>query len=146
HDGKDQSGNPPLFHLRFDEVVDLVAPGEKGRQQSHQNSQCERSAHLFAAKGVINPLSGQRGIVTLNGMNSELPGFSRRAFVGVAAFASVSLAVPSFHVIAALPGGPSPEPVPLPYFPNRLHAFIWRNWPLVPAETLATGVDATPAP
>ncbi len=78
-------------------------------------------------------------------MNSELPGLSRRAFIGAAAFASVALAVPSFHVIAALPGGPSPEPVPLPYFPNRLHAFIWRNWPLVPAETLATVVNATPA-
>ncbi|HZO83708.1 MAG TPA: hypothetical protein VFC26_00715, partial [Verrucomicrobiae bacterium] len=40
---------------------------------------------------------------------------------------------------------PSPEPVPLPHFPSRLHAFIWRNWPLVPAEALAKVVNATPA-
>ena len=78
-------------------------------------------------------------------MNSELPGLSRRAFIGAAALASVALAFPSFHAVAALPAGPSPEPVPLPHFRNRLHAFIWRNWSLVPAETLAKVINATPA-
>ena len=45
---------------------------------------------------------------------------------------------------AALPAGPSPEPVPFPIF-RADYAFIWRNWPLVPAETLAKVVNATPA-
>jgi len=78
-------------------------------------------------------------------MTSELPGIRRRAFLGAAALASVALAFPSVHAVAALPGGATPEPVPLPHFPSRLHAFIWRNWPLVPAETLAKVVHATPA-
>jgi hypothetical protein len=69
---------------------------------------------------------------------------SRRVFIGAAAVASVALAFPSVHTTTALPAGPSPEPVPLPHFPSRLHAFIWRNWPLVPAETLAKVVHATP--
>jgi hypothetical protein len=78
-------------------------------------------------------------------MNLDLPGVNRRAFIGAAALTSVALAFPSFHAVAALPAGSSPEPVPLPHFPNRLHAFVWRNWPLVPAETLAKILNATPA-
>src|SRR5579884_4445528 len=31
-----------------------------------------------------------------------------------------------------LPVGSAPAPVALPHFPDRLHAFVWRNWPLVP--------------
>ena len=30
-----------------------------------------------------------------------------------------------------------PEPLLPEYFPDRLHAFIWRNWQLIPAEKLA---------
>lgn len=30
-----------------------------------------------------------------------------------------------------------PEPLLPAYFPDRLHAFIWRNWQLIPAERLA---------
>jgi hypothetical protein len=43
---------------------------------------------------------------------------------------------------AALPAGPSPEPLPLRHFPSRLHAFVWRNWPLLPVATLAKVVGA----
>ena len=39
--------------------------------------------------------------------------------------------------LSILPKGPSPAPVPFPHFPDRLHAFIWRNWELVPIATLA---------
>src|SRR5438045_3172644 len=39
--------------------------------------------------------------------------------------------------LAILPKGPSPAPVPLRHFPDPLHAFIWRNWELVPIATLA---------
>ncbi len=42
--------------------------------------------------------------------------------------------------LAVLPSGPEPEPLPLAHFPSRLHAFVWRNWPLVPAERLARTV------
>ncbi len=41
-----------------------------------------------------------------------------------------------------LPTGPAPEPVPLPHFPDRFHAFVWRNWQLVPAERMAKVVGA----
>lgn len=37
----------------------------------------------------------------------------------------------------SLPAGPSPEPVPVPHFPDRVHAFVWRNWQLVPTEIMA---------
>jgi hypothetical protein len=40
--------------------------------------------------------------------------------------------------------GAAPAPIPLPHFPDRLHAFVWRNWPLVPSERLARVVEATP--
>lgn len=44
---------------------------------------------------------------------------------------------------AELPVGDAPEPVPVPHFPSRLHAFVWRNWELVPAERMAAVVGAT---
>ncbi|MCP5516636.1 MAG: hypothetical protein H7A45_05160 [Verrucomicrobiales bacterium] len=46
--------------------------------------------------------------------------------------------------IGDLPVGSAPAPVALPHFPSRLHAFVWRNWDLVPLERLATVVGATP--
>src|SRR6478609_5135081 len=47
--------------------------------------------------------------------------------------------------VAVLPTGPSHLPVDFPHFPTRLHAFVWRNWQLVPAERLAAVVATTPA-
>ncbi len=46
-------------------------------------------------------------------------------------------------VAAALPEGPAPAPVPVPHFPDRLHAAVWRNWPVVPADRLARVLSAT---
>lgn len=43
-----------------------------------------------------------------------------------------------------LPVGSAPSPVALPHFPDRLHAFVWRNWPLVPTARLAKTVGAKP--
>lgn len=43
-----------------------------------------------------------------------------------------------------LPRGSHPKPVPIPHFPTRFQAFIWRNWGLVPADTLA-GILSCPA-
>jgi len=45
---------------------------------------------------------------------------------------------------AELPVGNQPAPVPVPHFPDGLHAFVWRNWELVPAERMAEVVGATP--
>ncbi|HPO14553.1 MAG TPA: hypothetical protein PLI09_14005 [Candidatus Hydrogenedentes bacterium] len=43
-----------------------------------------------------------------------------------------------------LPVGNAPEPVSFPYFPDRLHAFVWFNWSLVPIERMAKTVSAEP--
>src|SRR4026207_616452 len=69
-------------------------------------------------------------------MNSGM--LTRRAFIGTTALASAALglSVRRARSSDALPKGPAPTPVPLPHFPSRLHAFVWRNWPLVPAKTL----------
>ncbi len=43
---------------------------------------------------------------------------------------------------ADLPRGSAPKPVPFPHFPDRLHAFVWRNWQLVPARRMGEVVGA----
>ncbi len=45
---------------------------------------------------------------------------------------------------ADLPVGSAPRPVALPHFPDRLHAFVWRNWALVPMRQIAKTVGAKP--
>lgn len=45
---------------------------------------------------------------------------------------------------ASLPMGSAPEPVSCPHFPSRLHAFIWRNWTLVPLEKMAAVLKTKP--
>ncbi len=42
-----------------------------------------------------------------------------------------------------LPVGNAPGPVACPHFPDRLHAFIWRNWTVVEPERLAKVLDTT---
>jgi len=37
----------------------------------------------------------------------------------------------------------TPEPVAFPHFPTPLHAFVWRNWQLVPAARMAEVVGAS---
>jgi hypothetical protein len=44
---------------------------------------------------------------------------------------------------ADLPRGSAPKPVSFPHFPDRLHAFVWRNWQLVPARRMAEVVGAS---
>lgn len=44
--------------------------------------------------------------------------------------------------VRELPHGSAPAPVACPHFPSRLHAFVWRNWPLVPLDRLARVVGA----
>lgn len=44
--------------------------------------------------------------------------------------------------VADLPAGAAPLPVTFPHFPSRLHAFVWRNWSLLPVEHMARAVGA----
>jgi hypothetical protein len=45
--------------------------------------------------------------------------------------------------VADLPKGTAPKPVPFPHFPDSLHAFVWRNWQLVPASRMGEVVGAS---
>src|SRR5262245_41437254 len=57
-------------------------------------------------------------------------------------FAREKKAVVSTGAIADLPVGSAPAPVSFPHFPSRLHAYVWRNWQLVPLEWMAAVVGA----
>jgi hypothetical protein len=41
-----------------------------------------------------------------------------------------------------LPMGSAPAPLEAAWFPSRMHAFVWRNWALVPLDRLAAVVGA----
>lgn len=43
-----------------------------------------------------------------------------------------------------LPSGSAPKPIEFTHFPSRLHAFVWRNWPIVDAQRLANVLETTP--
>jgi hypothetical protein len=45
---------------------------------------------------------------------------------------------------ADLPAGSSPPALPLPYFPSRVHAFVWRNWELASADRMAKVLGCEP--
>ena len=45
--------------------------------------------------------------------------------------------------VSDLPKGNAPASLSLTHFPDRLHAYLWRNWALVPTERLAAVVGAT---
>lgn len=46
---------------------------------------------------------------------------------------------------ASLPSGPAPEALAFPHFPSPIHAFVWRNWPVVPVERIAGVLRAHPS-
>ena len=87
------------------------------------------------------------------------PGHSRRAFLKTSASAAGALALGDYcwpalaetgaasagMLVANLPKGAAPKPVSFPHFPSRLHAFVWRNWPLVTPERMAQVVGTKPA-
>ncbi|HTL54949.1 MAG TPA: twin-arginine translocation signal domain-containing protein, partial [Candidatus Limnocylindrales bacterium] len=94
----------------------------------------------------------------MNSGNSPGPEciFSRRTFLKNAAVASCGIALGGFdgfgasHPSAAaletavtdLPAGAAPPALQFRHFPSRLHAFVWRNWPLVPIARIAQVVGA----
>ncbi len=56
----------------------------------------------------------------------------------------IVIAVSSLSYAAdVLPLGKSKPALASPWFPNRLHAFVWKNWESVPAERMAEVVGAT---
>jgi hypothetical protein len=54
-------------------------------------------------------------------------------------------AEPSGFTVDQLPKGSAPAPLEPRHFPDPLHAFVWRNWTLVPIGTMARVVRAQPA-
>ncbi len=54
-----------------------------------------------------------------------------------------SLLIGLLAALAASAQAPAPPP-PSPHFPDRLHAYVWRNWTLVPTDQLAAVVGAKP--
>lgn len=84
--------------------------------------------------------------------------YSRRTFLKTSSAAAGGLALGGFAwpalaevggkasalVVADLPKGAAPKPVSFPHFPSRLHAFVWRNWPLATPERMAKVVGAKP--
>lgn len=58
---------------------------------------------------------------------------------------AVSGAVGLVALLAAqIPTGPAPEPLPNPHLPDRLHAFVFRNWDLVNVDRMAQVLRADP--
>ncbi len=55
----------------------------------------------------------------------------------------MSAVIALFSPAVTLPEGPAPAPVSFSHFPDRLSAFVWRNWPLVPVERMAQVVGGT---
>lgn len=89
-------------------------------------------------------------------MKSTADGFNRRTFLKATTAIAGTLAltdrlwpvvagtkpIPSAPAVSDLPKGAAPKPVSFPHFPSRLHAFVWRNWPLVTPERMARVVAA----
>jgi len=86
-------------------------------------------------------------------------GMSRRDFLQAASAGAGGLvwgstAFPAFgraetalsaKAASPLPEGAAPAALALAHFPSRLHAFVWRNWSLVPLQRMAAVVGARKA-
>jgi len=74
---------------------------------------------------------------------------SRRQFLVQSSLGLAAVPLFGTEIVGAesgvvLPEGAAPVALEADWFPSRLHAFVWRNWSLVPAERLATVVGAKP--
>lgn len=68
--------------------------------------------------------------------------FTRKEFLKTATLATAGLfAIPSSFATRSI----RKEALSLSHFPDRLHAFLWRNWGLVPVDRLAAVTGAKPA-
>ena len=106
---------------------------------------------------AVNPATPKTELPSSN----QLSELNRRTFLKASALSMGGLALGESLIFAAdkkssvakaarmfvsdLPQGSAPPALPLPHFPDRLHAFVWRNWQLVPTDRLAKVVGAKPA-
>lgn len=75
---------------------------------------------------------------------------SRREFLITSSAGLAALSFPSWPAFAEepasiLPMGSAPAPLDAAWFPSRLHAFVWRNWALVPLQRMADVIGAKEA-
>ncbi len=70
--------------------------------------------------------------------------FLAQASLGLAALLLLSWSLSAGEAAGILPMGKAPAPLEAAWFPSRLHAFVWRNWALVPLERMAAVVGAQP--
>ena len=54
------------------------------------------------------------------------------------AFATALVTCTCVADVSILPTGDAKPALQSPYFPDRVHEFVWRNWGVVPAATMAT--------
>lgn len=60
-----------------------------------------------------------------------------RTFLLLSSLVLFHLPAQSADDVSILPVGSEPAALETPWFPSRLHAFVWRNWQLVPAQRMA---------
>jgi len=70
--------------------------------------------------------------------------FLARTSLGLAALPLMSWQLHTEEAGQILPMGSAPAPLEATWFPSRLHAFVWRNWALVPLDRMVEVVGATP--
>jgi len=70
---------------------------------------------------------------------------SYRAYTSllVLAFTSLRFSVAVLAAQVPLPTGEPRNALDFPHFPNRMHAFIWRNWAVVEPERIASVLDTS---
>ncbi len=58
---------------------------------------------------------------------------------------AADLGAADLDAVDSLPVGAQPDALATPHFPDRLHAFVWRNWDLVDADRLGKVLGTTAA-
>ncbi len=53
--------------------------------------------------------------------------------------------IPIARADSELPEGPAPPALEFPWFPDRMHAFVWRNWNLIETARIASVLGTSPA-
>ena len=77
--------------------------------------------------------------------NNPSNSFSRRKFLATGSLVMSGLLFDCNISMAGIKSNPAGKPALIyPHFPDALHAFLWRNWNLVPLERLAKVVKAKP--
>lgn len=77
-------------------------------------------------------------------MNSNLCKKTIGCVLGMALFGPTSQPVRADDAGSVLPAGPAPAALDFPWFPDRVHAFVWRNWELADLSRMAAVLKTTP--